>query len=688
MELLSPAGNYKGLIGCVNAGADAVYLGGERFGARAYADNFSDDEIVRAVSYAHLHGVKIYLTVNTLIKEREFKDVISYIRKFYEAGLDACIVQDLGLISVFTTEFPGLELHVSTQGFSLGVNSVSFYKDLGASRVVLARELSLKEISNIKRTCDIELETFIHGSLCYGYSGECLFSSCMGGRSGNRGRCAGPCRLSYSFNEKEAYLLSMKDQCTVSILPKLIDAGIDSLKIEGRMKSPEYTAFVTSVYRRYIDLYKKNPSSFRIKQEDMDSLKSVYLRSEISEGYYFRKNGRDMITLDKPSYLSSDEDLFAKIKEDYLSAEKQYVISAYVYIHKDELSLLTLYDEEGNTVSVNGQMVLAALNKPLDENSIIKQISKSGDSLFAIKDITVDTDNASFITISALNELRRLGISEFEKTLFENPDKKKRLYSKKNRVRETVEFNKKPIAMVTSQFQINALKEFDFDGMLAIPLELYNSSNGNVLLNLPYILRDTDYDYKNRIISVLQSDNISGVIINNYEEFSLIEESGYRGFVICGPGLYVFNSEAKKLIYSYADSFVYPYELSKHEIKEIQANGEYLVIYGKIPLMHSANCVINTLKGCKKGQGEWFSYIKDRKGMSIPVKRNCELCYNTLYNSVPTCLFNENVYDDFSHVLMFTDENYDEVISIMDSYKKHSNTLSNYTKAYFSKGVE
>ena len=220
MELLSPAGNYKAFIGAINAGCDAVYLGGSKFGARAYADNFSDEEIIRAIKVAHLHDVKIYLTVNTLIKEREYKEVCDYIRPFYEAGLDACIVQDLGLISCFGTPFPNMECHISTQGFSTSIESVKMYKEMGAKRVVLARELSLDEIDYIKKNVDIELETFIHGAMCYSYSGQCLFSSCLGGRSGNRGRCAGPCRLPYSYlgNNKnsdalnEAFFLSMKDQ--------------------------------------------------------------------------------------------------------------------------------------------------------------------------------------------------------------------------------------------------------------------------------------------------------------------------------------------------------------------------------------------------------------------------------------------------------------------------------------------
>lgn len=689
MELLSPAGNYKGLIGCVNAGADAVYLGGSHYGARAYADNFTDDEIIRAISYAHLNNVKVYLTVNTLIKEKEFSDVINYIRKFYDAGLDACIVQDLGLINVFTEEFPGLELHVSTQGFSHGINSVSLYKELGASRVVLARELSLEEIKNIKKKSDVELETFIHGSLCYAYSGECLFSSCLGGRSGNRGRCAGPCRLSYSVSDKEEYLLSMKDQCTVSVLPKLIDAGIDSLKIEGRMKSPEYTAFVTAIYRKYIDLYKNNPDKYRIDEEDYKRLKSVYLRSEISEGYYFKKNGKDMITVDKPSYLSADDGLFQNIKQSFLDKEKKYSVSAFVNIQAGEPAYITVYDDYGNSVITYGDVVLKAVNRPIDKDTVIKQINKTGDSFFEFKDLSVEVDKESFMPVSALNDLRRKALADFEDSINRSSENRIVQYHNILKKRANQYFKKDTIVYISSKEQYKALLNINYKGYIAVDYEIFESVKiNNCILNLPYILRDSYSDFANKIMTLVSGNEFEAVIVNNYEEFSLLNRAHYKGVIIAGPGLYVFNRKSAEVIYSLADSFIYPLELSKYELQDLAINNEYLWVYGKIPLMHSANCIVNTTTGCKKGQGNSFSYIKDRKGMNIPVKRNCNLCYNTLFNSVPTCLFTENYSDHYRSFLYFTDESFDETIRVMNDYFNNSNSLSSFTKAYYTKGVE
>ena len=261
VELLAPAGDFSCFLAAMNAGADAVYLGGSKFGARAYANNFSQEEIVEALRIAHLLGKRIYLTVNTLVKEKEMIELIPYIQPLYEAGLDGVIIQDFGVLQVLKRHFPGLELHASTQMTITGVHGAKFLKELGACRIVPSRELSLEEIKDIKMQTGLEIETFIHGAMCYGYSGQCLFSSILGGRSGNRGRCAGPCRLPYKdIKGNTIYPLSLKDMYTLPLIPKLLEAGIDSFKIEGRMKSAEYVAGVTAMYRKYIDKYLENPN--------------------------------------------------------------------------------------------------------------------------------------------------------------------------------------------------------------------------------------------------------------------------------------------------------------------------------------------------------------------------------------------------------------------------------------------
>ena len=253
VEILAPAGSLDGLYASFQMGADAVYVGTSRFGARAFAKNPSVDELKEALVYAHMHDKKIYLTINTLVKERELEGLYDFLLPFYEAGLDGVIIQDLGVLAYVRRYFPGLELHASTQMTLTGSEGVSFLKEYGVSRVVPARELSLEEIKNLKET-GAEVEIFIHGAMCYCYSGQCLFSSILGGRSGNRGRCAQPCRLPYEINGgKECFPLSMRDMCTIDLLPELIESGVDSFKIEGRMKKPSYVAGVTAIYRKYID---------------------------------------------------------------------------------------------------------------------------------------------------------------------------------------------------------------------------------------------------------------------------------------------------------------------------------------------------------------------------------------------------------------------------------------------------
>ena len=363
------------------------------------------------------------MTVNTLIKEKEVSSVLEYIKPFYEAGLDACIVQDLGLISVFKSYFPNLECHISTQAFATGLSSVRFYKSLGASRVVLARELSLKEIKYIKENEDIELETFIHGAMCYSYSGECLFSSCLGGRSGNRGKCAGPCRLPYKVcvdnkESNEGYFLSMKDQCTLELLPEIIEAGVDSLKIEGRMKKPEYAAFVTSIYRKYIDLYYKNPTKYTVDKKDLEALEHFYLRSDIQEGYYNNYNGKNMISVLNPGYNGSDEALIQYTQKKYLENSRKLPVNIYFYAHKDEETVLTLSYKD-SFVSVTGPAFERSQKIKASKDDVIKQLSKLGDTFFFFNEAEIDIDDDLFIPVKSLNEMRREGISKLQNVLLE-----------------------------------------------------------------------------------------------------------------------------------------------------------------------------------------------------------------------------------------------------------------------------
>lgn len=306
-ELLAPAGSYETMLVAFNAGADAVYVGGRKFGARAFAGNFNEEELVRAINYAHMFDKKLYLTVNTLIKEEEFSQLYDYIKPYYEAGLDAVIVQDIGVLKFIAGNFTDLPIHCSTQ---MTITGEEFGKVLAenksVTRIVTPRELNLAEIKKMYTVTGLEIESFVHGALCYCYSGQCLLSSIIGARSGNRGRCAQPCRLTFSNAEQKVdnkHLLSPKDLCTLEILPEIIEAGVYSLKIEGRMKKPEYVASVVAIYRKYIDRYLKNgKKNYKAAQEDIDTLKDIYNRGGFTDGFYKRQNGIEMMTINRPNH--------------------------------------------------------------------------------------------------------------------------------------------------------------------------------------------------------------------------------------------------------------------------------------------------------------------------------------------------------------------------------------------------
>lgn len=296
-EILAPCGSYEILVAAVKAGTDACYIGGTKFGARAYAENLGTDSIIKAIDYAHCHNTSLYLTVNTLFKNNEIKELYDYLLPYYEAGLDAVIVQDLGVFSYVKKLFPDIAIHCSTQMNINSLHAARFMKEQGASRIVTAREMSLNEIKKIKENVDIEVETFVHGAMCYSYSGQCLMSSLAGGRSGNRGRCAQPCRKCYDGK----YLLSMKDMCTLEHIPELIDVGIDSLKIEGRMKNEYYVASAVDAYHELCEDYIKNDFSIEKAKKYKFKLANIYNRGGFSDGYFFMHNGPDMISLDRPN---------------------------------------------------------------------------------------------------------------------------------------------------------------------------------------------------------------------------------------------------------------------------------------------------------------------------------------------------------------------------------------------------
>ncbi|MCQ2536084.1 MAG: U32 family peptidase [Lachnospiraceae bacterium] len=408
MELLAPAGNINIAKAVINAGADAVYLGGQKFNARIYAGNLSEEELCDVLDYAHDFGRKIYLTLNTLHLEKEMGDELGeYIEPLYRHGLDAVIVQDVGVIKYLKEHFPKMEIHGSTQ---MTINTEYAAKglyDYGLTRVVLPRELSCEEISKIHNACPVELEVFIHGALCYCYSGQCLMSSFLGGRSGNRGSCAQPCRLPYEVLDEERkpvgqkgpHILSLKDANAANMLGNLLDAGVTSLKIEGRMKQIEYAVGVVSVYRKLLDRLYENPDRYSVWDVESKRLYDLGNRSGFTESYLKGNKGPDMVTFSSPSHEKKDivVDIPADMK---ISATFDAKLKVG---HKAEFTLSC----RGKDITVYGDEVSPSLNKPLEEKDVLSKLNAFGNTPFEISDYKLLLDENAFYQAKALKDLRR-----------------------------------------------------------------------------------------------------------------------------------------------------------------------------------------------------------------------------------------------------------------------------------------
>ncbi len=655
VELLAPAGDFACFRAAVNAGADAVYLAGGQYGARAYASNFTVEELQKALRIAHLFGRKIYLTVNTLVKEQEFANLIPYIQPLYASGLDGVIIQDMGVLQCLRENFPKLELHASTQMTITGIYGAAYLKKLGVCRVVPARELSLDEIRDIKEKTGLEVECFVHGAMCYAYSGQCLFSSILGSRSGNRGRCAGPCRLPYTDNRgKKQYPLSLKDLYTLPMLPELIQAGVDSFKIEGRMKSPEYVAGVTAIYRKYLDLYLENPNKpYKVSTKDEQSLRGLYIRSDTCDGYYHKHNDKSMITLKEPGYSGSAQDVIDTVREKYLSQNILLPITGSAKIHVGEPAELTFSQGE-TSVLVKGDLVSPALNRPLTEEDILQKFSKLGDTSFALTKFTIDIDKESFLPVKALNELRRAACSELERQCCDRLKSTNKGQYRPEALRRSANVSKQETnflcVLVATTEQLLVANSFcgirriyvDADLLLkeTLPKNYFLPEKEYVLV-LPYLFRKRSYSYRTIYKALIASGQFCGVMVRNFEELEWLDTIEYMGAVYADYTLYVWNNTALEFLSKQCAQVTLPLELNRKELEKLTASSNVgIVLYGFLPLMFSANCVKKTLEHCIKNNTDTDNryHLMDRYQNDITIVQNCIHCYNILYNTVPLSL--------------------------------------------------
>ena len=727
-ELLAPAGSYESMTAAICAGADAVYMGGAKFGARAFAENGDEETIVSAIDYAHLHGRKLYLTVNTLLKEKELeRDLFGYLCPFYEAGLDAVIVQDMGVMSFIRKNFPGLHIHASTQMTITGPKGAKLMEEMGCSRIVTARELSLEELSAIRKETDLEIESFVHGALCFCYSGQCLMSSLFGGRSGNRGRCAQPCRLPYEVcqngrrrNGKDSqYVLSPKDMCTVELLPEIIRAGVNSLKIEGRMKKPEYTAGVVGIYRKYLDKLEENKEAYQVSREDLRELYDLYNRDGFHTGYYKDHNGPAMMASKnekaKEGQKARNEALFSRLKAEYVDKDKPIGLDGTLTLSCGSPAALQI-----GAVSATGDLVQQAVKQPLSEERVRTQMLKTGGTPYEFNNLTVRMDESVFIPMQSLNHLRREALNMVTKENLEkyrrtSPAEGKSVYPEDNKKSSNLPVRPRGFCIsVETEEQLNAALDYEHAERIyaSVILFLNKNTKQRILdfihaavkngqkpyLAMPFVVRDHLPAVLDENLDYFIRQGLSGYLVRNLETLAILKEKNLTEYATIDANLYTYNQEAQQFYRSMGvcrDTA--PHELNSRELSGRSNQNSELIIYGYIPLMITAQCIKKNLMNCSKNSE--VLTLTDRYKKNFCVKCVCDFCYNIIYNSIPLGLT-----DTWSQVeklgfgglrLSFTTEDREEMEQILRGFTliyidgaDFSYPSDMFTKGHFKRGVE
>ncbi len=609
-ELLSPAGSMQALEAAIDAGADAVYFGASSFNARIGAENFDEKELSDAFYKCHCYGVKAYLTLNTLALDREMDDYLKTAERAWHLGADALIVADLGGAAAIKRHYPEIELHASTQMSGHNVDQARMLYEKGFARMVLARETSLENIKFFVENSPIEAEIFVHGALCVSHSGQCLFSSVVGGRSGNRGECAQPCRL--PFSGKCEYPLSLRDLSLAPHIPAVIDSGVASLKIEGRMKSAEYVHAVTRVYRRLLD------EGRGASAEEMRYLSSVFSRGGFTDGYFVGNIGRGMLGIRSNADKESTRALDA-----FCGIKKKLPVSLSASFEADKPSALTLVRGE-KSITVYGDAPFEAINAPMTEESVLQSLSKLGDTPFYIEKSDIDIKGNIMLPVSRLNALRRSAVG----ALIGSPEREleRKKYEKKVPLGQG---KKQKSARFYSPESITdkALRYFD---RIYLPLDKYcEKANGIVL---PSVIFDSE---RERVVAELENAVKKGA------KYALVGNLGHLSMALCAGltpvgdfRLNAFNGESAAMLEGLGfESYILSPELTLPQIRDI-GGASSVITYGRLPLMLLEKCVIKEVASCEECE-KGRATLKDRKGVVFPVLREREH-RNIIYNSLPT----------------------------------------------------
>ena len=616
-ELLAPAGSFKALEAAIDAGADAVYFGGEAFGARAYAKNFTRDEIVAAADLCRAYGVKSYITLNTLIFDREMRDMLEYVAFLEEANIDALIIADIGAASLIKKHIPTMALHGSTQFSGHSAEAAKFLAANGFERMVGARELSCRDLTALVKNSPIEIETFIHGALCVCHSGQCLMSSMIGGRSGNRGMCAQPCRLPDKYGN---YPLSLKDLSMADRIPELLGTGAASLKIEGRMKSPEYVHGVVKIYRKLLD-ERRNASADEIKE-----LENIFSRGGFTTGYFDEKINVSMLGTrsDEAKEISRTLTPFEKIT-------RKVPIEISATLKADTPFEIRIKGERGE-VLVLGATPEAALNAPLSREALEKNLLKLGSTPYVAEKCNIEMDDGLILRVSEINALRRTACEKYsalgtrEHTVG-NLDYKPHRKGKENAYRRTA------VCMRAKNLP-KSDKFFDFFDIVFLPLAEFLKSKDNRVrgVMLPAVIFESEREKVRSDLAKAKEMGATFALVGNYGHISLAKENSLR--IFADTRLNVTNKESAKVAFENGfESIVLSPELTMAQIRDIGGDTRS-VVYGRLPVMLLEKCAAKEVSGCEKCENDRAA-LSDRVGAVFPILRE-EPHRSIIFNSVHT----------------------------------------------------
>ena len=693
IELLAPAGSMEALRAAVQNGANAVYLGAGSFNARMGAKNFTDDELQEAVSYCHVRGVQVHLTLNTLASDRELPKVAEVIRAAARRGVDAFIVQDLGIVSLCRQIAPHIPVHASTQMSIHSLEGVQQAAAMGVSRVVLARELPREDIAYICKHSPVEIEVFVHGALCMSYSGQCYLSGVIGTRSGNRGQCAQPCRLPYGYGRfEDKYPLSLKDNCLIDYLRELERMGVASIKIEGRAKRPEYVATAVRVYRNALD-------TGSVTREDARDLHNIFSRQGFTDGYYRRQTGPAMFGVRQEG--REDRALLTTARASYESGERQLVpVNFLAILRRGEPAQLAVLDDRGNRCLTKGEAPQLALNRPLTEEDLAARLQKTGGTPFYSTGCQAVVEPELTLSAAAINGMRRDVLAELAAV-------RGRVDCPPLNVPVPITIRKGERA--PSQLTASVLKAEQITlslleakpAVLYIPLtELYENrqllrqmpEETELCAVLPRVIWDSERRQVEEQLVLLRGLGLTTVLVGNIGHIAMAKSIGLQ--VRGDFGLNVFNSRTLQILQKQGlRSLLCSFELTLPQIRDLSKDLPVeLMAYGRLPLMLTENCIIRNRTGnCACGSGP--TKLVDRKGQEFPIVRDPGTCRSVVLNGKKLYLLDRRTnlqqLGIWAMRLQFTTENPSEVNRVVADYLAEAPfDAAGCTRGLYQRGVE